>query len=89
MLLVLFSIIEPNVQARGVDIIQDQSGILSESQQQELEDYGKRLYSATGAEFAVLVVPDTGGEDFQDFAVKKFREFKLGNAKKKMVHCYL
>ncbi|MGN7409833.1 TPM domain-containing protein [Sporosarcina sp. SAFN-010] len=80
MLLVLLTIVQPVVHAK-VDVVQDESGILSESQIQELRDYGTRLQSATGAEFAVLVVPDTNGEDFQDYAVEKFREFKLGDAK--------
>ena len=80
MLLVLLTAVQPAVYAK-VDVVQDESGVLSDSQIQELNDYATRLYSATGAEFAVLTVPDTNGEDFQDYAVKKFREFKLGDAK--------
>ena len=71
-----------DVSAKGVDIIQDQSGILSNEQKRELEDYGERLYQATGAELAVLIVPDIEGGDFQTYAVDKFREFKLGDAEK-------
>ncbi|REB04745.1 TPM domain-containing protein [Sporosarcina sp. BI001-red] len=80
MLLVMLSIVQPVVHAK-VDIVQDESGILSDSQIKELIDYGTRLEQATGAQFAVLIVPDTNGEDFQDYAVEKFRELKLGDAK--------
>ncbi|GKV69927.1 hypothetical protein NCCP2716_24250 [Sporosarcina sp. NCCP-2716] len=81
MLLLFLTVLQPGAEARGVSIVHDESGILSDSQKQELEDYALRLYQATGAEFAVLIVDDTGGEDYQDYALKKFREFKLGDAK--------
>ncbi|WP_039042542.1 YgcG family protein [Sporosarcina sp. ZBG7A] len=80
MLLVLLTIVQPAVHAK-VDVVQDESGILSESQIQELRDYGTRLHSATGAEFAVLIVPDTNGVPIEEFSLNKLREFKLGNEK--------
>lgn len=80
MLLVLLTIVQPVVHAK-VDVVQDESGILSESQIQELRDYGTRLHSATGAEFAVLIVPDTNGVPIEEFSLNKLREFKLGDEK--------
>ncbi|VDG98927.1 Domain of uncharacterised function (DUF477) [Lysinibacillus sphaericus] len=80
MLLVLLTIVQPIVHAK-VDVVQDESGVLSESQIQELRDYGTRLHSATGAEFAVLIVPDTNGVPIEEFSLNKLREFKLGDEK--------
>ncbi|WP_040285771.1 TPM domain-containing protein [Sporosarcina koreensis] len=79
MLLMLSAAILPSADARGVDIVQDKSGILSEDVKRELDDYGKRLYSATSAELAVLIVPDTGGRPIDEFSLNKLREFQLGS----------
>ncbi|WJY27729.1 TPM domain-containing protein [Sporosarcina trichiuri] len=81
MLLMLSAAILPSANARGVDIVQDNSGILSESEIQQINDYGKRLYKATGAELAVLIVSDTGGRPIGEFALNKLREFQLGDEK--------
>ncbi len=80
MLLLFLAILQPVAEAK-VGVVQDESGILSESQKQELQDYALRLYQATGAEFAVLIVDNPGNIDYQDYALEKFREFKLGDAK--------
>ncbi|MCM3758736.1 TPM domain-containing protein [Sporosarcina aquimarina] len=78
MLLVLLTMVQPVVHAK-VDVVQDESGILSDSQIQELRDYGTRLHSATGAEFAVLIVPSTEGRPIEEYSLNKLREFQLGN----------
>lgn len=80
MLLVLLTVVQPVVQAK-VDVVQDESGILSSSQLEDIREYGKRLYSATGAEFAVLIVPSTEGRPIEEFSLNKLREFQLGDKK--------
>ncbi|WOV83486.1 TPM domain-containing protein [Sporosarcina jeotgali] len=81
MLLVLLTAVQPAVYAK-VDVVQDESGVLSDSQIQELRDYGTRLQSATGAEFAVWIVPSTQGRPIEEYSLNKLREFQLGDKKK-------
>lgn len=80
MLLVMLSIVQPAAHA-NVAVVQDESGILTASQIAELSDYGERLKSATGAEFAVLIVPSTEGRHIEEFSLNKLREFGLGDKK--------
>lgn len=70
-----------SVQAK-VDIVQDQSNILSSEQKDLLFSYGKTLYDATTAEFAVLILPSIGDEPIEEYSVKKLREYQLGQWEK-------
>ncbi|MFS0577465.1 TPM domain-containing protein [Sporosarcina sp. 179-K 3D1 HS] len=67
--------------AANVPVIQDGADILSPQQEAELEQYGIRLYDATSAELAVLTLPSIGDEPVAEYAVKKLREFQLGDKK--------
>src|SRR5690606_3781941 len=58
--------------------IQDHANILSPEQKAELNRLGKQLNAGTGAELAVLTLPSIGDEPIEDFAVKAFRQYKLG-----------
>lgn len=62
----------------AVPIVQDSANVLTAQQKSELEQLGIRLYDATTAELAVLIVPSIGDEPVEQYAVKKLREFKLG-----------
>lgn len=62
----------------AVSVVQDSAGVLSNEQKSELEQLGIRLYDATSAELAVLIVPSIGDEPVEEYAVKKLREFQLG-----------
>ncbi|BAQ08627.1 hypothetical protein OXB_0155 [Bacillus sp. OxB-1] len=67
--------------AANVPVIQDEADILTPQQEAELEQYGIRLYEATSAELAVLTLPSIGDEPVEEYAVKKLREFQLGDKK--------
>lgn len=77
-LLLMFVSVEPVVSAKGINVIQDESGILSTEQVRQLENYGKRLQGATGAELAVLIVPTIGDQPIEEYSLEKLREFQLG-----------
>ncbi len=66
----------------AVPVIQDAANVLTAEQEAELEQYGIQLFNATTAELAVLVLPSIGDEPVEEYAVKKLREFKLGDSKK-------
>src|SRR5690554_3602271 len=66
----------------AVPVVQDSAGVLSSQQQAEIEQLGIRLYNATEAELAVLVLPSIGDEPVEQYAVEKLREFKLGEKDK-------
>jgi len=66
----------------AVPVIQDSANVLSAVQKAELEQYGIQLNKATTAELAVLILPSIGDEPVEEYAVKKLREFKLGNKEK-------
>lgn len=66
----------------SVPVVQDLADVLSSEQQNEIEQLGIRLYNATAAELAVLIVPSIGDEPVEQYAVKKLREFKLGDEEK-------
>jgi uncharacterized protein len=66
----------------AVPVIQDVANVLSAEQEAELEQYGIQLFNATTTELAVLILPSIGDEPVEEYAVKKLREFKLGDSKK-------
>lgn len=63
----------------AVSVVQDTADVLSNEQQAELEQLGIRLYDATSAELAVLILPSIGDEPVEEYAVEKLREFQLGD----------
>ncbi len=72
--------IKSSVEA-AVPVVQDNANVLSPEQEAEIEEYGIRLFDATTAELAVLIVPSIGDEPVEEYAVKKLREFGLGSRK--------
>ncbi len=72
----------PSAADAAVSVVQDSANVLSSEQQAEIEQLGIRLYNATEAELAVLVVPSIGDEPVEQYAVEKLREFKLGEKDK-------
>lgn len=77
---VLFALISTAVPVHAMtDVVEDEAQILSAEQEQELKDYGIRLFNATTAEFAVRTVYTLGDEPVEEYAVRKFRELKLGH----------
>ena len=66
----------------AVPVVQDFANVLSAEQKEELEQYGIQLDNATTAELAVLIIPSIGDEPVEEYAVKKLREFKLGDKEK-------
>lgn len=66
----------------AVPVIQDFADVLSIEQKTELEQYGIQLHNATTAELAVLIIPSIGDEPVEEYAVRKLREFKLGDSQK-------
>lgn len=63
----------------AVPVVQDFADVLSAEQEEEVEQLGIRLYDATKAELAVLIIPSIGDDPVEQYAVKKLREFKLGS----------
>ncbi|MDV6378425.1 TPM domain-containing protein [Sporosarcina sp. GW1-11] len=63
------------------EVVVDDAEILSPQQEAELKDYGLRLQQATKAEFAVRTVYSLEGVPVEEYAVRKLRELKLGDAK--------
>ncbi|EGQ20315.1 protein of hypothetical function DUF477 [Sporosarcina newyorkensis 2681] len=61
------------------EVIVDDADILSPQQEAELREYGIRLQRATKAEFAVRTVYSLEGVPVEEYAVRKFRELKLGD----------
>lgn len=72
----------PTVSDAAVSIVQDSADVLSSEQKAEIEQFGLRLYDATEAELAVLVIPSIGDQPVEQYAVEKLREFKLGEKDK-------
>lgn len=79
--LVIVSFITPVSVDAAVPVVQDHANVLSPEQEAEIEQYGIRLYDATTAELAVLIIPSIGDEPVEEYAVKKLREFGLGSRK--------
>ncbi|ARK20988.1 TPM domain-containing protein [Sporosarcina ureae] len=63
------------------DVVVDDANILSPEQESEIEQYGIRLQAATKAELAVRTVYSLEGEPVEDYALRTFRELKLGDSK--------
>lgn len=86
--IVIFCLLGNHVQAASIpdpigDIyVQDFAHVLTEQQKKELIDLGMYLDDHTGAQIAVLTVDSLQGLQVDEYALKAFREYKLGNADK-------
>lgn len=63
------------------DVVVDLADILLPQQEAELQEYGYLLQQATKAELAVRTVYSLEGVPIEEYAVKKLRDLKLGDAK--------
>lgn len=59
--------------------IQDEVGILSEQQKEELRQLGRGLEDATTAQIMVLVIPTLEGEPIESYANEAFRHYGVGS----------
>lgn len=59
--------------------VQDEVGILSEQQKEELRQLGRGLEDATTAQIMVLVVPTLEGEPIESYANEAFRHYGIGS----------
>ncbi len=60
----------------------DQAGVLSVPARERVASMLKAHEAATGNQIAVLTVPTLGGESVEDYAVRVFQDWKLGQAGK-------
>jgi uncharacterized protein len=58
--------------------VQDFANILNSEQKEELVNYGMQLDDATGAQLVVMTVNSLEGEAIEDYSVKVFREYGIG-----------
>ncbi|WP_186760028.1 YgcG family protein [Planococcus sp. CPCC 101016] len=59
--------------------IQDEVGILSEQQKEELRELGRGLEDATTAQIMVLVIPTLEGEPIESYANEALRHYGVGS----------
>lgn len=59
--------------------IQDEVGILSEQQQEEIRQLGRGLEDATTAQIMVLIIPTLEGEPIESYANEAFRHYGVGS----------
>jgi uncharacterized protein len=62
--------------------VNDLAGMLDPAQAQALESKLASYERATGHQFALLIVPTLDGEVIEDFAVRAFESWKLGDKKR-------
>jgi uncharacterized protein len=60
--------------------VNDEAGIFSTSQAQELDATLSALESQTGIQMAVLTIPGLEGEDLEEFSIRTVDKWKLGKA---------
>ncbi|WP_144513031.1 YgcG family protein [Bacillus sp. FJAT-22090] len=84
LLVLLFS---PIVAAAASDIpkpipgelyVQDFVGALSDTEEQQLEELGRNLDNATGAQVVVMIIETLKGQDVAQFGVDVIREYGIG-----------
>lgn len=84
LLVLLFS---PIVAAAASDIpkplpgelyVQDFVGALSETEEQQLEELGRKLDNATGAQVVVMIIESLKGQDVAQFGVDVIRDYGIG-----------
>ncbi|MFJ8066075.1 TPM domain-containing protein [Psychrobacillus sp. NPDC096426] len=62
--------------------VQDYEGFLSNETEQKVEQLGKKLDDATGAQIVVMIINSLNGQDVNQFSVDVIREFGIGNKEK-------
>ncbi|QUW23923.1 TPM domain-containing protein [Sporosarcina sp. Marseille-Q4063] len=58
--------------------VQDFANLLNAEQKEELVNYGMQLDDATGAQLVVMTVDSLDGEAIEEYSVKVFREYGIG-----------
>nr|WP_172373173.1 TPM domain-containing protein [Sporosarcina jiandibaonis] len=58
--------------------VQDFANLLNAEQKEELVNYGMQLDDATGAQLVVMTVNSLEGETIEEYSVKVFREYGIG-----------
>jgi len=62
--------------------VTDLAGLLTATEEQQLETLSESYRSGSGHDIALLTVPDLAGEPIEDFALRVAREWKLGSKDK-------
>ena len=62
--------------------VQDFANILNAEQKEELVNYGMQLDDATGAQLVVMTIDSLEGEAIEEYSVKVFREYGIGQKEK-------
>lgn len=87
-LLFTFSSTTPTVKAAEVPkpvghiYVQDFANILTTEQKEELVNYGMQLDDATSAQLVVMTIDSLEGEAIEEYSVKVFREYGIGQKEK-------
>lgn len=71
-----------NIPAHGGIWVHDEAGVLSAGAKAQLEALLKAERDSTSNQIAVYIIPSLDGEDIDDYAVRVFKEWKLGQEKK-------
>lgn len=58
--------------------ISDYAGVTTEAERATINAICQELQEKTGAQIAVAVFPDLGGEEYTDYAVRLFEHWKIG-----------
>jgi uncharacterized protein len=58
--------------------VSDYAGVVTDQERAQIEAICRELDEKTGAQIAVAVFPDLGGEDYTDYAVRLFEHWKIG-----------
>lgn len=61
--------------------VNDYANVLRPEVKTELEDVLHLFSASTTNEIAVVIIPDLGGETIENYAVKLFKQWKIGSAK--------
>ncbi len=77
----LFAFAYPTSFPKATGFVNDTAGMLSASVRQQLENELKNFSESSGYEIAVLTVPNLEGTTVEDFAVRVFEQWKIGDKK--------
>lgn len=66
----------------GESYVQDYEGFLSSETEQQVEQLGKQLDDATGAQIVVMIINSLNGQNVNQFSVDVIREWGIGDPKK-------
>ncbi len=82
LLMVISATAQRSIPPHGGVWVHDEAGILSAPAKTQLEAILQAHRDSTSNQIAVLVVPSLEGEDIDGYAVRVFKEWKLGQEKK-------